>query len=252
MGFYDAKGYWRSEGEGFYDTKGYWVEPGGSFYDGLGYLRNPGDSFYDTKGNLVRPGEAFFDGRGYLQYPPGTIGTGSRLSMGCLFLLALPVILLWMVTDVLSQWIVSHLYLFFFGYLVLDAVICGVITRVKKNRGFRAVLSFAGNYTGMLSFIYITLIYAIPYVTNHNGSLGGLLEFAVVLAVGCAIVMNLQFFNYYHENAVLELFLGVLLFAATILVLKHYSYEVSTIQEFAAAYGVRPSGICKLLFGFAL
>ncbi len=252
MGFYDAKGYWRSEGEGFYDTKGYWVEPGGSFYDGRGYLRNLGDSFYDTKGYLVRPGEAFLDGCGYLQYPQGTIGTGSRFSIGCLFLLVLPVILLWMVTAVLSQWIVSHLYLVFLGYLLLDAVICGVITKVKKNRGFRAVLSFAGNYTGMLSFIYITLIYAVPYVTNHNGSLGSLLEFAVVLSAGCAAVMILQFFNYYHEHAVLELLLGVGLFAATILVLKYYSYEVSTIRELAAVYGVRPSGMFKLFFGFAL
>ena len=252
MGFYDAKGYWRSEGEGFFDSKGYWVNPGGSFYDGLGYLRNPGDSFYDAKGYLVRPGEAFFDGRGHLQYPPGTIGTGSRLSMWCLFLLALPVILLWMVTAVLIQWIASHLYLVFFGYLALNAVICGVVTKIKKHRGFRVVLSFAGNYTGMLSFIYITLIYAIPYVARHNGSLGSLLEFAAALAVGCAIAMILQFFNYYHENAALELLLGILLFVGTILVLKYCSYEVSTVQEFAAVYGVRPSGVCKLFFGFAL
>ena len=252
MGFYDAKGYWRREGEGFYDARGYWVEPGGAFYDGRGYLRTPGDRFYDAKGYLVRPGEAFFDGRGYLQYPPGAIGTGSRMSMGCLFLLALPVILLWMVTSVLIQWAVSYLYLVFIGYLVLDAVICGVVTKIKKHRGFRAVLSFTGNYAGMLSFIYIALIYAIPYVARHSGSLGSLLEFAAALAIGCAIVMILQFFNYYHENALLELLLGILFFTGTIFVLKQCSYEVSTIQELAAVYGVKPSGICKLLFGFAI
>ncbi len=31
MGFYDAKGYWRSDGDGFYDAKGHWVSPGGVF-----------------------------------------------------------------------------------------------------------------------------------------------------------------------------------------------------------------------------
>lgn len=34
MGFYDAKGYWRSEGEAFYDSRGILVSPGGGFYDG--------------------------------------------------------------------------------------------------------------------------------------------------------------------------------------------------------------------------
>lgn len=40
MGFYDAKGYWRSDGDGFYDTKGNWVSPGGAFYDGRGVLQS--------------------------------------------------------------------------------------------------------------------------------------------------------------------------------------------------------------------
>lgn len=31
MGFYDAKGYWRSDGDGFYDAKGNWVSPGVHF-----------------------------------------------------------------------------------------------------------------------------------------------------------------------------------------------------------------------------
>ena len=67
MGFYDAKGYWRSDGDGFYDAKGHWVSPGGVFYDSKGYLRRPGDGFYDAKGHWVSPGGAFYDGKGYLR-----------------------------------------------------------------------------------------------------------------------------------------------------------------------------------------
>lgn len=252
MGFYDTKGYWRADGEGFFDARGYWVEPGGAFYDGRGYLRNPGDRFYDAKGCLVRPGEAFFDGRGCLQYPPGAVGTGSRLSMGCLFLLALPIILLWMVTAILLQWALTHLYPVFIGYLALNAAICGAVTRIKRHRGLRAALSFARNYVGMLSFLYITLLYAVPYAARRGGSLGSLLELAAAMAIGCAIVTVLQFFNYYHENASLELLLGTLLFAGTILVLRHCTYEVGTVQELAAIYGVEPGGIFHLLFGFAI
>ena len=60
MGFHDAKGIWRSDGDGFYDARGNWVSPGGAFYDAKEYLRSPGDGFYDAKGNWVNPGEAFY------------------------------------------------------------------------------------------------------------------------------------------------------------------------------------------------
>lgn len=39
MGFYDAKGYWRQEGD--------------AFYDGKGYLRQPGEAFYDARGESL-------------------------------------------------------------------------------------------------------------------------------------------------------------------------------------------------------
>lgn len=218
MGFYDAKGYWRSDGDGFYDAKGNWVSPGGAFYDGKGYLRSPGDGFYDAKGNWVSPGGAFYDGRGVLQSSAGAVGVvgtsgeANGAVVGVLFLLSLPVVALWILTVRLIGWVSSHLYLVFGGYLLLTATISYAITRRRKHRGLRAALSFTGSCLCLLSLAYIALVYAVPYVILHGGSFGDFFEFTAALAVGTAAVAILQFFNYYHGNAVWELILGVLFF----------------------------------------
>lgn len=264
MGFYDAKGYWRSDGDGFYDSKGNWVSPGGAFYDGRGYLRSPGDGFYDSKGNWVSPGGAFYDGRGVLQSSSSVVGvagvvgvTGNDGSangavVAVLFLLAVPIFILWALTAFLIQWMASHLYLVFIGYLLLAAVICFVITKRKKHRGVCSILSYAGSYLCLLSSAYITLVYAIPYVILHEESFGSLFEFTVALAVGAAAVAILQFFNYYHENAVLELILSILFFIAVLILLRFSTNGIDSLQDLAAIYGVKPSGVFKLLFGVAI
>lgn len=261
MGFYDAKGYWRSDGDGFYDTKGNWVSPGGAFYDGRGYLRSPGDGFYDSKGNWVSPGGAFYDGRGVLQSSSGVVGVAGVTEndgyangavVGILFLLAVPIFALWMLTVLLIQWMSSHLYLVFAGYLLLTAAICYVIAKRKKHVGIRSVLSYAGSYLCLLSFAYITLVYAIPYVILHEESFGSLFEFTVALAVGAAAVAILQFFNYYHENAVLELILSILFFIVVLILLRASANGIESLQDLAAMYGVKPSFIFKVLFGAAI
>ena len=94
MGFYDAKGYWRSDGDGFYDAKGHWVSPGGVFYDSKGYLRRPGDGFYDAKGHWVSPGGAFYDGKGYLRSgnsASSTSDTSNVIVAAIGFLLFIPI-----------------------------------------------------------------------------------------------------------------------------------------------------------------
>ena len=114
MGFYDAKGYWRSDGDGFYDAKGHWVSPGGVFYDSKGYLRRPGDGFYDAKGHWVSPGGAFYDGKGYLRSgnsASSTSDTSNGIVAAIGLLLFIPIALLWVATISLIEWISSHLYI---------------------------------------------------------------------------------------------------------------------------------------------
>ena len=253
MGFYDAKGYWRSDGDGFYDAKGNWVSPGGAFYDGKGYLRSPGEGFYDAKGNWVSPGGAFYDGRGVLQSSAGAVGVvgtsgeANGAVVGVLFLLSLPVVALWILTVRLIGWVSSHLYLVFGGYLLLTAAISYAIVRRRKHRGLRAALSFTGSCLCLLSLAYIALVYAVPYVILHGGSFGDFFEFTAALAVGTAAVAILQFFNYYHGNAVWELILGVLFFAVVMVLLRRGG-EVRSLQDLAAIYGVEPTGLFRLLF----
>ena len=109
MGFYDAKGYWRSDGDGFYDAKGHWVSPGGAFYDGKGYLRsgNSASSTSDTSNGIV-----------------AAIG----------FLLFIPIALLWVATISLIEWISSHLYIVYIGYAIIDVVICSILSKIKKHK----------------------------------------------------------------------------------------------------------------------
>lgn len=258
MGFYDAKGNWRSDGNGFYDAGGNWVSPGEAFYDGRGYHRSPGDGFYDSKGNWVSPGGSFYDGCGVLQASSdvagatGSDGNANGAVVGVLFLLTVPIFAMWMLTAFLIQWISVHLYLVYISYLFLTAVICYAIAKKKKHRGVFTVLSYVGNYLCLLSFAYITLVYAIPYVILHEESLSSLFEFTVTLAIGAAVIAVLQFFNYYHENAILELVLGVLFFIVVLILLRSSANGIDSLQDLAAVYGVKPSAIFKVLFGSAI
>lgn len=254
MGFYDAKGHWRSDGEGFYDGKGNWVSPGDAFYDGRGQLRIPGEGFYDGKGNWVSPGEAFYDGKGHRQspVPVAVVGAegGAEIVGAVGLLLSLPIIVLWSMTMVLVDWMASHLYLIFAGYLFLNAIICIVITKRERHRGVGAVLSFTGNYVCMLSFVYIVLVYALPYVKLNEGSIGSFFEFTLTLAMGAGGIAIVQFFNAYHGRAVLECILGVLFFVVIIVMLK-YGNEVDTVEALAGIYGVEASKLFVTLFGLA-
>ena len=252
MGFYDAKGHWRNDGEGFYDGKGNWVSPGDAFYDGRGQLRIPGEGFYDGKGNWVSPGEAFYDGKGHRQspVPVAVVGAegGAEIVGAAGLLLSLPIILLWSMSIFLVNWMAAHLYLIFVGYLFLSAIICITITKRKRHRGLGAALSFTGNYICMLSFVYIVLVYAVPYVMINDGNFGSFFEFILTLAMGAGGIAVVQFFNGYHERAVLECIVGVLFFVVVIVFLR-YGNEVDTIEDLAKLYGVEASEWFVALFG---
>ena len=253
MGFYDSKGYWRSEGDGFYDAKGNWVNPGGAFYDSKGYLRSPGDGFYDAKGNWVNPGGAFYDSKGYIRYgnsTSSTSDTGNVLVAATGFLIFIPVALLWIALITLMEWISSHLYIVFIGYAIIDAVICFFLSKIKKHKDANFILSFWGNYVCILSLIYITLIYAVPHVVTNGGNLESFFEFTIVLAFGFGSIAVLQFFNFYHGKAFWEFILGLVFFVIVTLLLKKNVNEVQTIESLAKIYGVNDSALFKLLFGF--
>lgn len=255
MGFHDAKGIWRSDGEGFYDAKGNWVSPGGAFYDSRGYLRSPGDGFYDAKGNWVSPGDAFYDGAGELHTWGGAVVTNSSFSgliVTGLFLLFVPVFVLWLLMAAAIEWLAAHLYLVVVCYALLDAALCILIVRKKKRRGIRAALSFFGNYFSILAFLYNLLLYAAPYVLLRSAAAGSLLEATFALLIGAAVLIVLQFLNNYHENAVLEFLSGIAFFAAVLLILRHCAHEVRDLEAFAALYHVRATPLLRFLFGAAL
>ncbi len=175
-------------------------------------------------------------------------GTSIVITVG--FLLLLPILLLWMITMFLVEWMTSHLYLIYGAYMILDALLCCVITKLKKHFGIGAVLSYIGNYMCIFSFLYITLVYAVPYVMINGESFGSFFEFTAALAVGAAGVAIVQFFNYYHENACWELVLGCLFFVIVILILKYGTGDCYTAEYLANLYHVKTSKLFLMLFGF--
>ncbi len=254
MGFYDAKGYWRDDGDGFYDARGEWVSPGGAFYDAKGYLRSPGDGFYDTKGNWVSPGGAFYDGRGYLQSGISVAESqsdgGNAFAIGILFLLSIPFVMLWSLVTFLIEWTTAHLLPVCIGYAGIAALVSLTILKQKRHHGLWALFSFIGSYLCLLSFAYIALVYAIPYVLQNGAGFESSFEFTCALVIGAAAVSVLQFFNYFHERAVLELILSIAFFAIVIHLLKRSTGDIKTLEDLAALYGISPTAWFRLLFGF--
>ncbi len=257
MGFYDSKGYWRNDGDGFYDSKGYFRSPGDGFYDSKGYFRSAGDGFYDAKGNWVNPGDAFYDGKGYIRSGSAiyaaTTNTGEGVVATIGTVLFIPVALLWGMTVLLVEWIAAHMYLIFIGYAALDILLCYMILKNRRYReGVQKALGFAGNYICFLSLIYMTIIYAVPYVMINNGSLGSFFDFTFTLVlVACGIAV-IQSFNYYHEKAVLEFLLGVGFFIIIIVLLRNETAEMISIESLAEIYQTKASALFKILFGFAV
>ncbi|MBO5069360.1 MAG: hypothetical protein J6C12_07080 [Lachnospiraceae bacterium] len=255
MGFYDAKGYWRNDGEGFYDSKGYYRSLGEGFYDSKGYFRSAGEGFYDARGNWVSPGGTFYDGKGYCR-TYGTFATSSPSSEGqgiiafIGFVLFIPIALLWGAMIFLVEWIAAHLYIVFTGYLIVDIIISFILTKIKKHKGTKFALSFIGNYVCLLSFIYIALIYAVPYIILNGGNFGSFIEFTLVLAFGCGGIAVVQFFNYYHEKAALEFILGIAFFVMVIMILKNNMNVVDKIESLSSIYNVKVSAVFKAFFGF--
>lgn len=256
MGFYDAKGYWRNDGEGFYDVRGYFRNPGEGFYDTKGYFRNPGEGFYDSRGQWVNPGGSYYDGRGNLRTysitAVSTSDTRSEMVAAIGFILFIPIGLLWMVTTFLVQWITAHLYVVFIGYIILDVLFCLIVTKIKQHQGLDFTLSFIGNCVCTLSFIYIVLLYAVPYMTINGGSFASFFEFTLVLALGVGGIAVVQFFNYYHEKSVLEFILGIMFFVVVIVLLKNGTKDMNTIESLTQMYNLESSALFKVLFGFAI
>lgn len=256
-GFYDSKGYYRNAGEGFYDFKGYYRKSGEGFYDAKGYFRKPGEGFYDAKGYWVKLEESFYDGR----YLPRTNRTESLMPATTIeqaivaatgFILFLPIALLWGLIIFLVEWMASHLYIFFIGYIVFSVIICLVITKCRKTHGVNSIFSFAGNFICILSFVYVAVIYAIPYVIVKGGNFWGFFEFMLVMAFACGGIVVIQFFNYYHEKPILELILGIVYFAIVIMLLRNGASEINTIEDLAKIYNTDVSTVFKILFGFAI
>lgn len=255
MGFYDAKGYWRNDGEGFYDAKGNWINPGEGFYDYKGYFRSPGDGFYDAKGNWVNPGGPFYDSKGYrrtVNVSTATKETSDENIGILLFLVSIPIAIFGCIMSVWVEWIISHLYVTFWGYAVINAVFCFMATKRKKHQGIKYILSYIGNYMSTLTFVYIALVYAVPYVIINGQNFGSFFECILVLAFGIAGIVVIQFLNYYHEIAILEFILGIIFFVMVILLLKDNVQERYTIDSLAEIYNIKDSIAFKIMFGFVV
>lgn len=252
MGFYDAKGYWRNDGDGFYDAKGNWVNPGGTFYDGKGYLRSQGDGFYDAKGNWVNPGGAYYDGKGYLQSATADVSVSNDSDGLPVFLIVLPIVLIGILVISIAEWISTHLYLTYIGYVVIDGIFSFIITKYKRHKGVQFFISYIGNFICILSMIYIVLIYAVPYVWMNNSDFGSGFEFVIVLLFGGGGIAIIQFLNSYHEKALLEFFTGVVYFIIVIILIKNSVHDIVTIDDFTQIYHLETLTLFRVFFGFAI
>lgn len=72
------------------------------------------------------------------------------------------------------------------------------------------------------------------------------------LMIGVGGVAILQFFNYYHEKAILEFILGILFFVITIAFLKYDMRDSCTIESLAKIYHVEVSKLFIAFFGFVV
>jgi len=256
MGFYDSKGYFRNDGDGFYDAKGYFRNPGEGFYDSKGYFRNPGDGFYDAKGYWVNPGGNFYDSKGYCRAAVVATTTTSGDGYGLLafigFVLFIPIALIWGMTTFVIEWITMHIYIVYFGYLILTAVVCGVITKIKRHRKGKFLLSYIGNYICVLSFVYVTLLYSVPYVVINDGSFDSFFEFTLVSAFAVGGIAVVQLFNYYHEKAIWECILGILFFIIVIIMLRNGTKDMNTLESLADIYNIKNMLPFRILFSFAI
>lgn len=258
MGFYDYKGYWRNDGDGFYDAKGYFRGPNDGFYDSKGYFRSPGDGFYDAKGYFRSPGDGFYDTKGnYCSGKKSAVtdeisGLNKKLSESICLVLFVPIILAWMMLLSVIEWIASNVYVVFVGYLTLTALFCLLINKVRKHHGVKGILSFIGNFLCTITFVYVVLIYAVPYVFENGRSFGSVFEFTIVSIFVSGGIAVIQFFNYYHEKAILECIVGVLYFAIVIGILKQGSDIIDSIGAFCQLYHLENQTVARVLFGFAL
>ena len=127
-------------------------------------------------------------------------------------------------------------------------IVCIIVTRFKKHRGIKSFFSFVGNYMCILSYAYIVLGYAIPYMEKNNRDFSSFLNFLLFSILGIGAVAILQFFNYYHEIAFIEFLLGVAFFIIVIVILKHASGDVNILENLADIYHVKPTMMFRLIF----
>ncbi len=256
MGFYDSKGYFRNFGDSFYDGKGYLRSWGSGFYDARGYFRNWGSGFYDTKGNWVNFGNAFYDYKNNIcssNEVTSNSRTGEEISIGIIgFILLIPVVLLGLILSSLIEWITSHFYIVYIVCCFIATISCFVVTKKKKHRKINFLLGFIGNFLCFLSFLYITLLYTVPNVKVNGFDFGGVFEFLLVSLLGIGGIAVIQFFNFYHEKAVLEFVSGTLYFVGVIHILKNNTNVIDSFANLAEIYGIEINIILKVLFGFSI
>lgn len=149
----------------------------------------------------------------------------------------------------LVQWMASHLYLVFTGYSILNVIVCFALTKRKRYCGIKAAVSFIGNYMCFLSFAYIMLGYAVPYVIVNDKSFSSFFEFVVTLLLGTGGIAIVQFFNYYHGKAVLEFVLGILFLGLVLVFLKYGAGNISAVESLTQIYGVKTAQFLVALFG---
>lgn len=253
MGFYDFKGYWRNEGEGFYDAKGNWVNPGAGFYDSKGYFRKQGEGFYDAKGNWINPGAGFYDAKGYYRSnsnkvtTPSTDADGNTIAMEGMVLFV-PLALLCVGIVFLVDWITTNLYIFSLGYIVINACICWIITKVKRYKGANFWFSYWGNFISILSFAYLFLLYAVPYMKIT----GKFFDFLLTVVFGIGAIVVIQFFNYYHEKPLLEVIVGVVCYISYITITKSLAGDICSLEKIMEIYHLKSDELFRFLFGIAV
>lgn len=245
MGFYDSKGHYRNNGEGFYDAKGCYRNPGEGFYDAKGWYRNPGEGYYDYKGCYRQPGEQFYDAKGnlcsgeHMVIWAGIAAHNQRIegeqsmAAGILFLIAVPVAIIFIAIGSIFEWVANHFYLLSISFLLLSVAVSAYIAfkfhAYKKT--YQRTFSIIGNTMCFVTFILSFFFVVVP------GSRESLVSSILVFIFSILFIAVPVFFNYFHGISILEFVVGIAVFCVFLIFLKN-NYSTEEFKTILTLYGI--------------
>ena len=158
----------------------------------------------------------------------------------------LPIFMLYLMVTSIAEWLMTHFYITFILYSIINAIICFFTTKSQEYQSKKKfVLCFTGKYIRNLSLIYMFLLYAIPCVILTENSFGGFVELVIVSFVWIFIWLGI--ICYEEKSPATEFLLGTLFFIATRILCLGVPIE-SLVQ----IYNVKAPILFRILFDFRI